>query len=328
VKNNKGFTGMDFILAIIIVLIVGGGAYYVGTLKFVNNNVPKIENNDNDKNNPKFGYWTDFLRKLIYEMVPSSDDPNRAKYFVADLNNDEWPEVAISSFAGNQSSIPSFSVVSISADKNLAEIAKTAEHQADYKYTKIGEKIVDDELGSQASEEAPDFIGATDITGDGIKEIFVDRKTGSSDGHFDVLIVDFVNHNLKWAGYQYSGETFYEGDTAIKEGDKFMGLPPLSDSSERYVIFDIDGDRQKEILITKKNLTESSEKYSIKNVFKWNGEVLVSRPDLLKGIELAFDFWDFDKVLKGFLIRSSCENGWKDFTSSAKITCVLRDYTK
>jgi hypothetical protein len=30
-KNNKGFTGIGIILAIIAVLVVGGGAYYLGT---------------------------------------------------------------------------------------------------------------------------------------------------------------------------------------------------------------------------------------------------------------------------------------------------------
>ncbi|MCM2339365.1 MAG: hypothetical protein NDI62_02845 [Burkholderiales bacterium] len=325
-KTNKGYIKVSFILAIIVVLIITGGAYYLGTLKSVNDNVLKVENNvENNKNKgeTKFGYFTDFLRKLIYEMTPSSNDPNQAKYFIADLNNDEWPEVAISSFLGDDgSSIPSFSVVSVSADKSFAEIAKTADLKVDYKYTKIGEKIVGEELDPIFSEKVPDFIGAVDITGDGIKEIFVDRNTGKS-SLFDILIVDFEKHDLKWGGYQYSGKTFYEGDTTIKEGDKFMGLPPLNDSSERYVIFDIDGDRQKEILITK----ELYEKYSIKSVFKWDGNVLVSRPDLLKGIETAFGFWDFDKVLKGFLIRSSCD-GWKDFTSDSTITCVLRDYTK
>lgn len=317
-ENNKKSVSS----IILIVLIIGGGAYYLGTLKSIDS-VPKVENSES-KNEVRFEPWTNFVRKIIYEVTPSFNDPNRAKYFVADLNNDGWPEVAVSSFAGSQSSIPSFSVVSVTADKSLAEIAKTADHQADYKYTKIGEKITDDQLGSQASEEAPDFVGAVDVTGDGVKEIFVDRKTGNRNNPFDVLIVDFEKHDLKWGGYQYSGKTFYEGDTAIKEEDKFMGLPPLSDFNERYVIFDIDGDRQKEILITNKLY----EKYSIKSVFKWDGNVLVSRPDLLKGIEPAFNFGDFGKVLKGFLTRSSCDDGWKDFTSDAIISCILRDYTK
>ena len=45
-KNNKGFLGLGIILAIIVVLVIGGGAYYLGTK---NVSVPK---NTEENNQP------------------------------------------------------------------------------------------------------------------------------------------------------------------------------------------------------------------------------------------------------------------------------------
>ena len=55
-KNNKGFVGLGLVLAIIALLAIGGGVYYVGTKnnsvpKSVENNLP-VENQDSNINTP------------------------------------------------------------------------------------------------------------------------------------------------------------------------------------------------------------------------------------------------------------------------------------
>jgi len=71
-KNDKGFVGLGLILAIIAVLVIGGGAYYLGTKNNsvpqnieVNNNQP-VEN-QNQNNSPKLEVPTGpFLDKTNY----------------------------------------------------------------------------------------------------------------------------------------------------------------------------------------------------------------------------------------------------------------------
>ena len=74
-KNNKGFLGLGLILAIIAVLVVGGGAYYLGTKndsvpKSVENNLP-IETQDQN-NNPKLEVPTGPFRDETTYVPPTS----------------------------------------------------------------------------------------------------------------------------------------------------------------------------------------------------------------------------------------------------------------
>ena len=84
-KNNKGFVGLGLVLAIIALLAIGGGVYYVGTKnnsvpKSVENNLPvenenqnvvnnQLEENQIEKGQYKFAYYQYQDNKLYVSSI-------------------------------------------------------------------------------------------------------------------------------------------------------------------------------------------------------------------------------------------------------------------
>jgi len=88
-RNNKGFVGMGIILAIITVLIVGGGAYYLGTKNNIVNN-PVLQNTEEnlpaENQNQNVTNQTS-TEDQTFKKSSSSSNTNciyNSKYFVID----------------------------------------------------------------------------------------------------------------------------------------------------------------------------------------------------------------------------------------------------
>ena len=180
-------------------------------------------------------------------------------------------------------------------------------------------------------------MGAVDITDDGIKEIFIE-----DDIMFSALKVDFQKGSLSWIEHQAPNDAkqIYEGDS-ILPGKIFSGIPPSYDFSGdniRYLIFDIDGDRNKELLLVKIHLESSDidKGCSVERVYKWNGSVLASDKTLLESIEPFFNCYDPVDVLKGFT-GNYCDDGeylrygWTNWRTKwdgkPHLFCIKRNYS-